>query len=413
MRKGIAMRITGLILVTGLLFSVSADDTEKNSNGSTIVKLKKMVITASRRVNLVENTPDVSVVINKDEIEAINPQEVSDILEYMSGVSIEGGTGGGLPFKKTVNINGMPVLYSIIMVDGVRVKSSHIHTGTNVNVVPPESIERIELIKGAASAQYGSDALGGVLNIITKDSANNTSLDFSGYYGSNNTMHTGLNVSGPVNSQVSYKVFGAWEKSDGPAVLEPASRHNKLFYEKFNFLSRIYVDINEKTTTYVSLDYLNSEAPFGSDTAEAWLFTPKIGLDVNLSEKIDAKSIVYYTQWKNQKNNELNEKFEPVVTLGFKGIPKNYLLCGIEGSYNNFMRKRVAEHSQYRAGLFIQDEFTPVTKLTFLGALRFDGIEGVEDNDNLFVFSPKISLLISPHDMFKNPVRAWILPGGK
>ena len=129
----------------------------------TVIEMENIVVTASRRITLLKDTPDMTLVTPASEIRAIGAQSVSDVLEYMPGVSTEGGTGSGQPFKKTVSINGMPAVYSIVMVDGARLLSSHFHTGANVNMVPPENIERIEVLKGAASAQYGTDGLGGVV----------------------------------------------------------------------------------------------------------------------------------------------------------------------------------------------------------------------------------------------------------
>ena len=57
--------------------------------------------------------------------------------------------------------------YTLVMINGVPLLTDHMHTGQNIEMIPPESIERIEIMRGAASAQYGADAIGGIVNIIT------------------------------------------------------------------------------------------------------------------------------------------------------------------------------------------------------------------------------------------------------
>ena len=159
-----------------------------------VLEMEKIVVTATRRPRLLEETPDVTLVQTSGEIRAMGAVQVNDIIEYMPGVSSIGGTGSGQPFKRTVSLNGMPANYSLILLNGRRVLSSHIHTGANVNVVSPEHIERIELVKGATSAIYGTDGMGGVLNIITRKGSISPGISFTSFGGSRNTYHNGISV---------------------------------------------------------------------------------------------------------------------------------------------------------------------------------------------------------------------------
>jgi len=204
-----------------------------------VLEMEKIVVTATRRPRLLEETPDVTFVQTAGEIRAMGAVQINDIIEFMPGVSSVGGTGSGQPFKRSVSLNGMPANYSLILLNGRRVLSSHIHTGANVNVVPPEHIERIELVKGATSALYGTDGMGGVLNIITRKGSTNPGISFTSYGGSQNTYHNGISVTGSIGKNIFHSLFSSWEQSDGVPIIKPVFRKDKFGYTMFHLMDQI------------------------------------------------------------------------------------------------------------------------------------------------------------------------------
>lgn len=388
------MRLRNLCI--GVCICIVAAFASSQNTAKNAFELEKMVVTGTRRPVSIRNTPEICLVANREEIASMQAQDVSNILDYLPGLSTEGGTGGGLPFKKTITINGMPVQYSAIMVDGTRLLSSHIHTGVNINMVPPDNIERIELLKSAASAQYGSDALGGVLNIITKKGSQSSTMNFSSRVGSQNTYYSSLSITGPINQYLTHSVYSGWEQSDGLPIQEPSSRVGAFSFKKYHLMDRIDAQVTERFQVAGSVHYFTSEAPFGGEPMDAWLFTPKTELNYAFSPYLKLSGSVYYTQWNNEKNNEFNENTSPEVTFSYSGFKNHILLTGGEFSRRNFTRKMVEEHKQNAAGFFVQDEYLPFSKLTVLTAVRVDAVDNEEAADAGTVFSPKISLLYRP-----------------
>lgn len=99
-------------------------------------------------------------------------QNLKDVLKEVPGVQLtnEGDN------RKGVSIRGLDSSYTLILVDGKRVNSRNAvfrHNDFDLNWIPVDSIERIEVVRGPMSSLYGSDALGGVVNIITKKSVRN------------------------------------------------------------------------------------------------------------------------------------------------------------------------------------------------------------------------------------------------
>lgn len=150
------------------------------------VELEKTVVTATKTEHTLGDVPVAAEVITKEEIKAKNIKTVQDALKYISGIKIDKNCGewGG---KGKVEIQGLSANYTLILVDGQRYHGGH-GEGVDLQSIPIEMIERIEIVKGPASALYGSDALGGVINIITKSAPEKPSFTASTSFGTRHTQ---------------------------------------------------------------------------------------------------------------------------------------------------------------------------------------------------------------------------------
>ncbi|WP_312953154.1 ligand-gated channel protein [Superficieibacter sp.] len=138
-----------------------------------------MVITATGFEQKIQNAPASISVISKAQIEDKAYRDVTDALKDVPGVVV---TGGGS--SSDISIRGMASQYTLFLVDGKRISTrgtrpNSDNSGIEQGWLPPlESIERIEVIRGPMSSLYGSDAMGGVINVITKKVSN--SLGWTG-----------------------------------------------------------------------------------------------------------------------------------------------------------------------------------------------------------------------------------------
>ena len=134
-------------------------------------ELGQVSVTAGGYVQQVEDAPASISVIDREQIEERFYQDTTDALRDVPGVII---TGGGSGDQGTdIVIRGMPSSYTLIMVDGKPVSTRESRpngsAGFEQSWLPPlQSIERIEVVRGPMSTLYGSDAMGGVVNIITR-----------------------------------------------------------------------------------------------------------------------------------------------------------------------------------------------------------------------------------------------------
>ncbi|MCH9020533.1 MAG: TonB-dependent receptor, partial [Proteobacteria bacterium] len=130
-----------------------------------------VVVTASRIPEGPAETSGSVTVITREQIEARIPVSTIELLRQVPGVHIDrpGGRGG----VSSVFLRGSDPNFTLVLLDGVRVNDPTNSRGGSFDftTLDPGSIERIEVIRGPFSAVYGSDAIGGVINIITRDGA--------------------------------------------------------------------------------------------------------------------------------------------------------------------------------------------------------------------------------------------------
>lgn len=153
--------IAGLNVSTPMAFAQASDN---------IVITDKIVVTATGYEQSVTDAPASITVINRDQLEKSAYKDLTDALKDVPGVTM---TSGGS--KQDISIRGLPVQYTALLVDGKKQSGRESQPsgsgGLEQGWLPPlDAIERIEVIRGPMSTLYGSDALGGVINIITRKS---------------------------------------------------------------------------------------------------------------------------------------------------------------------------------------------------------------------------------------------------
>lgn len=124
-----------------------------------------IVVTATRtEIPLSDATVPVTV-ITREDIELSLATDLSELLRFEAGIDI--GRNGGPGQATSIFLRGTESNHTLVLVDGVRMNPSTIG-GAAIQNIAPEIIERIEIVKGARSALFGTDAIGGVINIITR-----------------------------------------------------------------------------------------------------------------------------------------------------------------------------------------------------------------------------------------------------
>lgn len=153
--------------------------------------------------------------LTREDLDRLPYREVTDALLEIPGVTVTPGEGN----SRDISIRGMAPQYTLILVDGKRLSSRETRTnGGNISeggqLPPLEAIERIEVVRGPMSSLYGSDAMGGVVNIITRRIARtwrgsarvNGTMQLGSDYG--NVADGNFYLSGPIAGSVGIQVQG-------------------------------------------------------------------------------------------------------------------------------------------------------------------------------------------------------------
>lgn len=170
--------------------------------------LDTMVVTATRTLKDLQEVPASVSVITAKEIEQRNVTSMQEALQHLPGVYMDQAAQSG------IQLRGFGSTDILLLVDGQQMNTTYNGTA-NLNTIPVENIERIEVLRGAASSIYGGHAVGGVINVITKEAKEGTKVDAVVSYGSNNTWKKSIQVNSKVNDKWSFGLGYENRKADG------------------------------------------------------------------------------------------------------------------------------------------------------------------------------------------------------
>ena len=220
----------GVAISAALSFSVSGAEQS----------IEKITVTANKFEQSINDVLASVNVIERAEIEASNVRDLPTLLSKQVGFQVN--PNGGFGQNTGVSLRGTGSGDTLILIDGVRTGSATLGEKALSNV-PLNSIERIEIIKGSRAAIYGSDALAGVINIITRESDN---LSVNAMFGSDSYQN--YQVAGSVKSGDITTAFNAgFEKTDNFDVLQGVAPdedgyENKNLGFKVNYSDAHYGD---------------------------------------------------------------------------------------------------------------------------------------------------------------------------
>ncbi|MDR0440858.1 MAG: TonB-dependent receptor [Candidatus Accumulibacter sp.] len=161
------------------------------------VALKTVVVTASRQPTRTNELLSDVTVIEREEIEAAGPSaSLPDLLSRQPGLEIS--RSGGLGASSSVFIRGSNSGHVLLLIDGIRAGSAT-SGAPNLAYLPLQQIERIEILRGAASSLYGSDAIGGVIQVFTKKGEGPLAVNAEAGFGSHDTRAASAGLSGGWN----------------------------------------------------------------------------------------------------------------------------------------------------------------------------------------------------------------------
>jgi iron complex outermembrane receptor protein len=217
------------LLLAGLFISLSISTLAQNT------QLSEVVVTASMLPQQEKETGRNIVSIKGSSLQNLPISSIDELLKYLPGIETQQRGPAGT--QSNIIIRGGTFQQVLVIIDGIRINDPL--TGHFNSYIPlhPEDINRIEIIKGAASAIYGSDAIGGVVNIITNglQQKNNHKLSVGSKWGSYNSRSNNI-WWGVQKEKWKLSVSSQQNKADGENLRGTTGYYNNSFYAaNFNY----------------------------------------------------------------------------------------------------------------------------------------------------------------------------------
>lgn len=381
------MKIKFTLFAVLLLSQVSVAQEVKKDSVATNELSEVKVTTATRTERVLSSLPLPMTIITSEAIIKSGVTKLSEILNEQTGIILipdESGFEG-------IQMQGLDAAYTMILIDGVPLvgRSSGVLDLSRVSV---GNIERIEIVKGASSALYGSEAMGGVINVITKKPKKDSfSGSLSYRYSTFNTSDANANLLWK-KKKFSANLFANFYSTDGYDLDKSTPLKNIEPFYNFTIQPKLYYDFSENLKLIVSNRFYNmkmdnvavidSETYKGDAKENEW--NSQIKLEQKWSEKLYSEYELYATNYKNDsflndQNNVLYEKayydqwlLRPEIrtTLSLKndkltgGFGLNY-----ETLDRTYFDKNVVFNSQY---IYLQYDCNPTERWNILAGVRYD-----------------------------------------
>jgi iron complex outermembrane receptor protein len=209
-----AKRVGTLTIVLILLWPIGVFAQDEGESPRTTTTMQEVLVTGTRYEERVEKIPASVTIIDERAIRNSNAATVPDLLRSQEGIAVRDVLGNGRTAE--VDLRGFgesAPANTLVLVDGRRVNEIDL-SGVDWTQIPVDQVERIEIIRGTGSVLYGDNAVGGVINIITKTPSQEPALSAGGSLGSYSRKQGRVSASGG-RGKVAASLYGNYESTDG------------------------------------------------------------------------------------------------------------------------------------------------------------------------------------------------------
>ena len=382
--------------------------------------LNELVVTGSRYERQLKDVPVITRVISREEIETVNPVDFTTLLEYtLPGIQFYYNTMSQVP---EITYQGMDAKAVLFLLDGERISGESGDSNIDYNRFNINDIERIEVVRGAASTLYDSRAIGGVINIITKKSVRPFTASmhtrYAGKKGQSYSASAGVNL----HRFSSLTSFG-WRKRDSYLVKDEQGKQKEIINPDgsvtksktdpiaFNIYGYSIMDVSQKLS-YNFSDRFTGSARISYYTNKRdkydnaryyqryrdlilsgklkWQFADNQNLDLSYIRDNYIKDNVYVDDDERVYGN-----VNSTIRLYYTGMFGKHTLSGgvdllREDMKHHFMKDTATVHmNQY--SFCLQDDWQLTDKMNVVV-----GVRGDKGGSYRLHFTPKVSVLYRP-----------------
>jgi outer membrane receptor for ferrienterochelin and colicins len=371
------------------------------------LELDQVVVTGAMREVSISKSP-VKIELITSEFFKSNPvNSVIEALETVNGVQEQ--INCGVCGTNDIHINGMEGPYTLVLIDGMPIVSG-LSSAYGFNGIPTSLIERVEIIKGPSSTLYGTEAVGGIINIITKSPETSSLIEFE----SNSNTHE------------EYKTSLAWSPKVGKRVFTTISADYLYNQKRLDFNNDNFTDIplNNRISIFNKWEIKNKKKEKVLNLAARYYGEDRFGGTLEWNDSFLGSDSIYGEHVSTSRVELIGDYILPIknrnFTLSFSANShdqnSHYGNVNYRASqqvfFTNFIwNKQLGKRNQFLAGytnnlqfykdnsssniteqtfvpgVFVQDEFNWTEDLILLTGVRFD-----YHNKHGLIVSPRISL---------------------
>ncbi len=395
------LRITLLFFcATAITYSQKANTIDSTA----VTEISEVVVTATRTPRQLSSLPLPVTLVSKKKILQSGSIRLNEILPEQTGLITVADQSG----FEGIQIQGIASDYILILIDGVPLVGRR-SGNFDLSRLTVGNIKQIEVVKGPSSSLYGSEAMGGVINIITeKPTTEKISGNASYRIGSYTQQDMNLEI-GQQLKKLRYSFFANRFSSEGYDLNTDVTGNTVDPFENYTINGQIYYDLSKKLSLFSSTRFYNQIQDselidndirhLGTNEENEW--NSHLKLDHIWNKKLTTVYEVYYTNYQAEEkltssntqevlqDSYFNQKLvRPEVrgTYSFKNNSK--ITSGIGFQYDaldrTFIEEKIDFTSQY---IYTQYDFTPVERLNIIAGARFDNHSEYSNQ-----LSPKLAL---------------------
>jgi len=282
------MKVKNLVMLS--LSVIVSNNLYANTLNKT--KLDKVIVTANKFEENLQEIPQSITVIDAISLEQKGIKDIEGIINHIPNMtSINDFDGHQMNFRglnTSVFTHNNPV---VVYIDGIPTTDRY---GTEVSLA---NVKRVEVLRGPQGTLYGKNAIGAVINIITKEPSNRLQGSVALEYGSDNYQELRLNLSSPITEKLFFGINGALKKSDGWITndIKNDDKANKLNDKKYS--TYLFYKVNDKLSAKLVLSKY--------DVTKYWFkgYSLDAGSDIGLFNRDNAKHVNFEMPSKEKTKN--------------------------------------------------------------------------------------------------------------
>ena len=356
---------------------------------------REIVVTATGVQQDIEDTGTAISVVDAADIADQQIISIADILQELPGVNVT--QSGGLGSQTSVRIRGAESDQTLVLINGIRVNDPSSPDGAfDFGNLLAGNIERVEVLRGASGVTWGSQAVGGVVNITTKRPTEDLTLFAQGEYGAHDTVRLVSNASGKIGP-VGLSIGGGYVRTDGISAYSGGTELDG--YRQYSASGQLQVELTDAIRFEASGYYADSRVdndsvfpPFSSDNDQFSLAEEIYGNAAIVAQAFDGRFQNRFAFSISDINRDIINPFFTSLPRGrterfeyrgdFAVVEQLRLVFGAETEDSRYENSGVTDSTGIDS-IFFQAVVKPLDGLTLTGGVRHDDHEDFGGNTSL------------------------------